>query len=85
MKNVKIYDNGGVDNGGTIDRFTAVFTNQPERRPNTFACIAMNSAPFHPQGFGQHSTAMCGKHLGKRISFDKLNKDCQQFILQNVT
>ncbi len=77
---VAVYDNGGK----TCDRFTAVFINEPERQPGVFAALAMNSEPFHPQGFGQHTTAMRGKHLGKRIDSSELSLDCQSFIQQNI-
>ena len=77
---VKCYDNGGR----SIDRYTAVFLDQPEQCPKTFATLAMNHEPFHPQGFGQHCVAMLGRHLGKRIDSTELPKDCQTFIRQNA-
>jgi hypothetical protein len=77
---VAVYDNGGK----TIDRYTAVFINELENRPWLFAALAMNSEPFHPQGFGQHCTAMRSRQLGKRIDSTKLSEDCQQFIRQNL-
>lgn len=79
MKNVKCYDNGGE----TADRYTAVYIDQPERQPGTFACVGMSAEPFHPQGFGQHSTAMLGKHLGKRIAFADLPADCRRLVLRD--
>lgn len=80
LKNVRIYDNGGK----TIDRYTAVYMNQPENRPNTYAAVGMSAKPFHPQGFGMHCTAMPGRHLGKRIKFEQLPADCQKLILQDL-
>jgi hypothetical protein len=77
---VKCYDDGGR----SVDRYTVVFTNQPERHPRTYMALAMNSEPFHSQGFGQQTTAMLGKHLGKRLDSTQLSKDCQQFIRQNL-
>ena len=52
---VRIYDNGGE----TADRYTVVFTGQaaPMRgkgSPTQYPYLGMSSAPFHPQGFGQH-------------------------------
>lgn len=78
--NIRIYDNGGK----TFDRYTVVYMDYPERQHNTFAAVGMNSEPFHPQGFGQHCTAMPGRHLGKRISFEELPKDCQKLVLQDL-
>ena len=80
MKNLKIYDNGGE----TCDRYTVVFTDRPERAKNTYTCLGMSEKPFHPQGFGQHSTAMLGRHLGKSIKFEDLPVDCQKMVLQNL-
>ena len=77
MKNVRIYDNGGK----TFDRFTAVFLDRPARSPNTFGCFGMSERPAHPQGFGQHSTARLGAHLGKRITFAALPKECQAALI----
>lgn len=56
---IRCYDNGGVDAGGSIDQYTVVFTGQaaPMRSSGTatqWPYLAMNAAPFHPQGFGQH-------------------------------
>ena len=76
---VRIYDNGGK----TIDRYTAVYLDQPERQPGVFACVAMDSQPFHPQGFGQHSTAMLGRHLGRIIRRDDLPQQCRILLKQD--
>lgn len=77
---IRCYDNGGK----TMDRYTAIYMDEPENRPNTFASVGMNSAPFHPQGFGQHCCAMPGKHLGKRVAFATLPADCQKLVLQDL-
>jgi hypothetical protein len=67
-KHVSCYDNGGVENGGSIDRYTVVYINRRKfhdlpRSPNgvrplgwwdPVQYVCMNCAPFHPQGFGQH-------------------------------
>jgi hypothetical protein len=79
MDNVKIYDNGGK----SFDRYTAVYTDQKERS-GLFTCLGMSEHPFHPQGFGQHSTAQLGRHLGKRIEFSELPADCQKAVLQDI-
>lgn len=73
---VRIYDNGGK----TVDRYTAVYLDQPERQPGVFACVAMSANPFHPQGFGQHSTAVLGRHLGRVISRAELPQDCRLLL-----
>mgnify|MGYP003335794419 CR=1 FL=1 len=78
LKTIRIYDN----NGKTADRFTAVFMDHLEKKPKTFFALAMNSQPFHPLGIGMSCTATPGRHLGKRIPFESLPVDCQNFILQ---
>ena len=97
-KYIRVYDNGGTENGGSIDCYTVVFTGHYRKRGEWFQYLAMNSAPFHPQGFGQHgenstqidtnasgfAPAMGRKcHLGKRIPFSALPPDCKQFVMQN--
>lgn len=74
--NIKIYDN----NGKTCDRYTVVFLDEKEKAKNTYTCIAMSETPFHPQGFCQYSTAMLGRHLGKKIEFKDLPSDCQKVV-----
>src|SRR5437868_4670533 len=76
---IAVFDNGGK----SIDRYTVVFLQQPERSVNTFAALAMSNNPTHPQGFCQHTTAMLGrtwKHLGKRITLSGLPWDCQSIV-----
>ena len=81
MKNsIRIYDNGGK----SFDRYTVVFMDQPERAANTFAALGMSERPFHPQGFGQHCSAMPGRHLGRRIAFEQLPADCQKLVKQDL-
>jgi hypothetical protein len=73
---IRCYDNGGK----TMDRYTVIFMDSPEALAGHFACLAMNHEPFHPQGFGQHSAAIPGRHLGKRIKFEELPADCQRLV-----
>lgn len=80
LKKVRIYDNGGE----TLDRYTAVYMMLPEHRADTYSAVGMSERPFSPQGFGQHCTAMPGRHLGKRIKFTDLPADCQKLILQDL-
>lgn len=90
---IRCYDNGSK----TIDRYTVCFMDQWRHQssygcggsnckqcygPKLYACLAMNGSPFHPQGFGQHSEALLGSHLGKRIPFSHLPDDCQQAVYQ---
>jgi hypothetical protein len=79
LRRVRIYDDPKY-----VDRYTVVFMDLPEKDPNTFACVSMSKEPFHPQGFGQHSTAMPGSHLGARIDFRDLPRDCQKLVLQDI-
>ena len=76
LNQVKIYDNGG----NTADRFTAIFPMFPKERDGSFYALGFDERPFHPQGFGQHTSAMPGRHLGKRILFADLNEDGQTLI-----
>lgn len=52
---LRCYDNGGE----TIDRYTVIFGGRTsvlrlKGCANQYPYLAMNCAPFHPQGFGQH-------------------------------
>ena len=92
---VRIYDNGGE----SLDNYTAVFTGRyTQRTGGEFQYLAMNSAPFHPQGIGQHGGApypidapnskwppAVGRrgHLGKRIQFEDLPAGCQRAVMQD--
>lgn len=97
---VRCYDNGGPDAGGSIDRYTVVFTGATAKRASggEVPYLAMNCAPFHPQGFGQHGATntacdvnkwgfapMIGRknHLGVRITFDSLPTDCKTLVLRD--
>ena len=80
MKNIRIYDNGGK----TFDRFTAVYMAHPER-DGSFLARGMSEHPFHPQGLGQFCSAMPGRHLGKRITFEQLPKDCRALIASEAS
>jgi hypothetical protein len=49
----------------------------------------MSGLPFHSQGFGQHGESFgpidrpSYKHLGKKITFDDLPKDCQELVMSD--
>lgn len=70
------------------DRYTIAFRGY--RDPvfgMTYPYLASSNRPFHPQGFGQHGESrefLTGRHLGKRVSFESLPDQVQQFILQNI-
>lgn len=80
LNKIRCYDNGGA----TCDRYTVVYMDWPERQPGIYAAVAMNAEPFHPQGFGQHTTAMPGKHLGRCIAFKDLPEDCRKLVMQDL-
>jgi len=80
--NIRCYDGG--DAGRWIDRYTVVYMDQPESTPGCFTCVGMSAHPFHPQGFGQHSSAKVGRHLGKRIKFEDLPADCQKLVKMDL-
>ena len=69
---LKIYDNGGR----SMDRYTVYF--------NDTECLAMSENPFHPLGFGQHSTGKIGPHNGQEIKFSDLPPDCQRAVLKDL-
>ncbi len=79
MKILEIRDNGGK----TMDRYTVVYDTIGDSKGN-YDAVGMSSEPFHPQGIGQHSTAMPGKHLGKKIKFADLPKDCQRLVKRDL-
>lgn len=79
--NIKCYDNGGA----SIDRYTVAYLDFPyDRNPKVFECVGCNDSPFHPQGFGQHSSCMLGPHLGKEIEFSELPEDVQKLVRQDL-
>jgi len=66
------------------DRYTVCFKARSYLGMLYYPYIGMGETPFHPQGICQHgdsATMIDGKHLGKRISFEKLPLDCQKVIL----
>ncbi len=102
---IRCYDNGGVDEGGSIDQYTVVFTGRAPvmrggpLRPDQYPYLAMNAAPYHPQGFGQHGHTDHGpcdalrgawppaigrkNHLGTRIKFMDLPFDCRRLVVSD--
>ncbi len=93
---VRCYDNEGE----SIDRYTVVFTGRyTHKTARQHIYLAMNAAPFHPQGFGQHGESdrqidvgengswppVIGRknHLGRRVPFETLPPDCQKLVLSD--
>lgn len=83
---IRCYDNGGE----SLDNFTVVFTgNYRHKTGGEYWYTAMNSAPYHPQGIGQHGNSRKpidrpkSGHLGKRISFRDLPSDCQSLVIRD--
>jgi len=90
-KNVRIYDNGGVDAGGSLDCYTVIFSGLWKGKPVGYTqLLSMNACPTHPQmGIGMHCEYQ-GEvdrpsygHLGKKISFDDLPAECQKVVLED--
>ena len=76
------------DDPRTTDRYT-VFYRDVEQ--GCIGYVAMNSAPFHPQGFGQHgelSTAevvrfrYCNSH--RACKWSALPEDCKRLVRQDL-
>ena len=79
---LRIYDYGDkVEDRYTIlpPRWARAYRH---RDCNTWEGIATNAYPFHPQGFGQHIECPAGPHLGKRITWQDLPEQAQQFARQ---
>lgn len=94
---IHCYDNGGVEKeGGTIDRYTVVYTrtgrsgsNRDKKVNGWHQYVTMSSTPFYPQGVCLHSESQnpidwpTYGHLGKKISFDRLPLDCQNVVMED--
>ena len=76
MKNTTIYDNGGK----TLDRITVIF-NDRKRVTKDGVLYECTTASENGSGFYQHSEAMKGRHLGKKIDFIKLSLPLQNKLL----
>jgi hypothetical protein len=89
---IRLYDGGPQ----LADRYTCVFTRIVYRSIDTFGRptqsiphLGMSANPFHPQGVGLHGDSPklidrpSSKHLGRRIEFKKLPRDCQQLVRQD--
>ncbi|WP_425952947.1 hypothetical protein [Ralstonia pseudosolanacearum] len=76
-KEVRLYDNGGK----TLDRYTAVYMYEPEKK-GLFGARGMNASPFH--GIGSCCSAAPGRHLGRRVAISDLPEDCQRVVRMDV-
>jgi len=90
---IRIYDNQDE----TLDRYTIVFTGnynnigkkRGEYRNNSHLVIGMSDNPYHPLSFCQHMEYpnMIDRptygHLGKKIKFQDLPKDCQNITIND--
>ena len=76
MKNITIYDNGGK----TFDRITVIFDKEKRQTKDgiLYNCVVSSETG---SGFYQHSEAMKGLHLGKKIDFNKLSLPLQNKLL----
>ena len=81
----RIYDTG-LD--GPFDRYTIAFKGYRLAGGGmVYPYLASSDSPFHPQGFGLYAesdTFLTGKHLGKRVRFEGLPLQVQQFIENNI-
>lgn len=77
------YDDGGK----SIDRYTVLYGAPfwDESMGRTVPYVAMNAAPFHPQGFGQHGEMPSHNRaaLGHKVRFKDLPIDCQKLVHQD--
>ena len=84
---IRCYDMGE----GQFDRYTVCYTgNYKGKAKGWHDYVGMSANPFHPQGFGQHGQTEfqpCDKpsykHLGKKIKFEDLPKDCQKLVMDD--
>ena len=76
MKNITIYDNGGK----TLDRITVIFDKEKIQTKDgiLYNCIVASETG---SGIYQHSEAMKGRHLGKKIDFSELSLPLQNKLL----
>lgn len=84
MKIHSIYDFGDT----VADRYTVYYKGRGTIRMDKGIvlrqCVGMSGAPFHPQGFGQHSEGKPGRHNGKKITWEELPKDCQTLVERDL-
>lgn len=70
---IRVYDNGGLMLGGSIDRYCCVFTGRyTHKTGGEHWFLSMSAYPFHPQGVGMHSS-------GRRQP-DTIGKDGRKYV-----
>ncbi len=82
--NLKCYDAGEE----VVDRYTIIHIDDMIRMTADgalYSAWAASANPFHPLGFGQHTEAMIGNHLGQEVEFSQLPEDVQRFVAQDLT
>ena len=75
---IRCYDNGGK----TLDRYTVIYLNDPERGLNLYSARGMSTDPYH--GIGTMCSAAPGAHLGKRIKLDDMPPACRQVVANDL-
>ncbi len=90
---IRCYDNGGPDvGGGSIDRYTVVYTNIGRAIPalrGGSQYVSMSGSPYHPQGICQHGEhdrpidRPSYGHIGRPIPFSALPEDCRQVVISD--
>jgi len=81
----RIYDTGPA---GSFDRYTVAFKGYRVAGSGmVYPYLAASDNPYSPGGFGQHGESkifLTGKRLGKRVRFEGLPLQVQQFITDNI-
>lgn len=81
----RIYDTGPT---GSFDRYTVAFKGYRLAGGGmVYPYLASSDNPFHPQGFGQYGESrifLTGRHLGKRVRFEDIPLQVQQFITNSI-
>lgn len=72
MKILGIYDNGGK----TFDRYTIVLDEKWDREGKFNTCLRMSENPNSHLGYCEHGSCEIGRHLGKKLTINKLPKPC---------
>jgi len=66
------------------DRYSLFFKGKyDDSQPTLRCCLGFNEAPWHPQGFWQHTCGIPGKHNGKRITLDDLPEKLRDFVIKH--
>ena len=79
MKNLQIYDNGGI----SLDRYTIFKARERFSRFDRYGNKLYNGIGSCEtgNGFYLHIEAMKGPHLGKRVKFEDLDKELQNRLI----